>query len=225
MQVTFSSISGKNIPHGDQARGATRSDPYVRFVLLHQDKAGGYQPIACRTQSLPNTDTPSWPDTLSLTLPPGTSWEMRATVWDADTKSDDDALGTATFPISLAASGKPKSLIMKGLEQAGMGGYKFPNFSLSMTYTIQPASANPLLACLRCCFPKVAADAVKETSFDQEVAAVRIQRASTNFLQRKRETDPNAWRDKTRPPGVCACGCMQLIYARAMHLRCQDFLS
>ena len=99
--LTITSISAERVPSGDSS---SATDPYVRFILLDQD---GYLPSACRTSALIDTTNPVWTDTLTIPVPAAFKFgSLRVCLWDADTASDDDAIGLATMKIS--ASGMPR---------------------------------------------------------------------------------------------------------------------
>ena len=197
--LQFSQISATAVPHGDVGAksGNTRSDPYVRFVLLGQENVGGYEPTACKTSTLTNTENPHWPDSPSIPLPRSfQGGSVRVTVWDSDTHSDDDALGTATLPVTLAKSGAAQTIELKGHEQSGVGGYVLPNFQLTLTYTIaskrpEPAAVAPgddilyglpsaVAGCLRPCVTALAAGAKarREASLDEAASLIQAQAAA-----------------------------------------------
>ena len=166
-KLTIWDISAERVPRADDD---SESDPYVRFVVQDQD---GYMPSAVRTTVLKDEANPVWPDTLSLMLPVGWSGnKMKVCVWDHDHHSDHDHLGTATIAIERAEMPVTKTLILKGLPQAERGGYKFPNFRLSFTYTAV-AQLNPLQRCLAC-FSKSALQKA------QEEAAAAVLQASAS---------------------------------------------
>lgn len=182
--ITFSDISAERVPRADMD---SETDPYVRFVLLGQD---GYLPTACRTGTLQDAANPVWTDTLTLMLPAG--WkgcDAKIVLWDADTTQDDEAVGAATIKLALKEDAVKKSVIMKGQEQGGKGGYTFPPFKLMFTYVVTPdlapttAAARALAQCLKClpCF-----GALSEAKREEAAARV-MQGAAGGFFARKRE--------------------------------------
>ena len=71
-----------------------------------------------------------------MALPAGfTEGRLRVTVLDDDVTNDDDALGSTIVPITLA--GCTVRVTLKGKEQEGTAGYKFPDFDAEFTLNMQ----------------------------------------------------------------------------------------
>jgi len=183
--LTFSDISAERVPRADMD---SETDPYVRFVLLGQD---GYLPTACRTSVLVDCADPAWPDTLTLMLPG--KWkgsDVKIVLWDQDTMQDDEAVGTATIRLALKQEPVKKSVIMKGQEQGGNGGYTFPPFKLNFTYVVTP-NLSPATAATRalarCLLSATSCLSCIGHSEREEAAARVLQLHTGGFFAKKKQ--------------------------------------
>jgi len=194
-KLTISGISASRVPRADEG---SESDPYVRFVILGQD---GYLPTAVRTSVLKDEANPSWPDTLSLTLTEG--WKgskMKIVVWDHDHHGEDDSIGEKIVTlIPTGPESVTSTLTLTGSVEAGRGGYKFPDFQLTYTYSAVP-DLGLIDRCLSC---------LKPNNLDtaKDLAALQIQNAAASYLGNKRAQRANVAKpaapqdDPSKPPG------------------------
>jgi len=191
--VTLYRIAGSRVPHGDTEPGFTKSDPYCSFTMA----TAAHAPDGpCTTSRLSNTDSPEWPDTVEMVLPINfdafEASQLRATVWDSDATDgdEDDVLGEGLLLISKSADATPKVIKIKGAEQKKRAGYTFPDFTLTLSYTVGPApeTKSPLaLAFSRCTSCLTALLEAKAARDAQDAAALQIQKTAQGFRQRKEE--------------------------------------
>ena len=141
-RLVLNQLNVLQVPDSDL--GAGRSDVFVLFRLRLAD--GGDSTIASATTKTMHEagENIAFPDELAILLPNSSyrgPFFLDITVYDDDQKEDgtDDALGTCCFgPFAYeeAEEGAADALHeqpLKGCEQPGAGGYRFPDFSINFS--------------------------------------------------------------------------------------------
>ena len=97
-----------------------------------------YRPRPSQTAA---SSTPEWTDeALCINLPPGfVAGRLHLTAWDEDHRAGLDLLGSVTIPLQALPGLGPQAvdkLVVKGAPQSGAAGYTFPDFEISLVYTL-----------------------------------------------------------------------------------------